>query len=294
MHELIITHGDQKITYSEALLLQGRMQAAVAEGRSRRKDAYGDVTPPAPIRSYSYKDVRLQENGSYSLKIELDGKAIMLPLLNVGSEENPAFIAMLNPSIPEIADHGSSLLAEQLKYHEIDFVIAAPSSKSETMITEATVKATIQPPMILLGGSENRGDDKHLFTENEVQGMANGEKVVTQECRPITLAEDQPSKFFGVSEAMIDKIILAFAEGKKIAIVDDVYSSGATITSIKKLLTQACLQRGVDLPELPIIVVAQEEAETSQFFSDPEELKLHNRKLQLHASILLPVLFRNY
>ena len=124
---------------------------------------------------------------------------------------------------------------------------------------------------------------KNLYSEAEVVKLVNdGTRYWTTECRPITLAPNDPSKFFGINETMLNKIITAIKNGKKIAIVDDVYSSGATIRAIIKLITGALKDLDIQVPELPIVVVAQERHES--------KLDKEVEDLQVYSKIVIPIL----
>ena len=43
MHELLIYRDGKKLTYSEALILQDQMRAAVAASRRKRTDVYANI-----------------------------------------------------------------------------------------------------------------------------------------------------------------------------------------------------------------------------------------------------------
>ncbi|NCN44987.1 MAG: hypothetical protein COU63_00205 [Candidatus Pacebacteria bacterium CG10_big_fil_rev_8_21_14_0_10_36_11] len=245
------------------------------------------------IEIYTAKNIKKESNDTFSLEITLDNQKFHLPIINVGTTEHPEYIAILDPRSPELGIAGANVLAEFLKKLKIDLIITAPSSKSEQMIQEANIKAELEnQPIIILGGSTQENGQKHIYTKDEVVKLAspNGETYWIEECRPITLGPNDPSKFFAINEETLEKIINLIQQGKNIAFVDDVYSSGATINSLKKLISKALLDKQISVPTIPIIVVARESLASDEIFNDQETLIADNEALNLYASILIPVL----
>lgn len=241
------------------------------------------------IHIHTEKDVK-KDGDDYSLEIVLDGQSFQLPIINVGGENQPEYIAILDPREPGIAEAGSNVLADMLQQLGVGLIITAPSSKSEEMIQSANEKAGIKKEPIIVTGGTN--EEKQILTEDEVVEIASpmGEKHWIEECRPITLGEDAPPKFFAINEADAKKIINVIQSGHKIAVVDDVYSSGATTEAIYKLINRALQAAGVKTPDVPIVVVAREALGGTEIFESQGRLKADNLALNLYASILIPVL----
>ncbi|MBT4123841.1 MAG: hypothetical protein HN981_03265 [Candidatus Pacebacteria bacterium] len=262
------------------------------------------MTHSKEIQIHTAENLRKNKDGSLVLEVILNSHKFDFPVVNVGSESEPAYIAILDPRIPEIQEHGAEVISGFLQELGVSLVITAPSSKSEKMIKEATLKAGIEkPPIIAVGGSTQKDGEKYLFTEDEVRDLASAKKekaeeldsaknkkIWVEECRPITLAPGEPSKFFALTEKMIDQIIQAVKNEETIAVVDDVYSSGATIESIQNLLKKAFEERKENLPTVPIIVVAREAVEVDPMFGSEEAALASNEDLNLFAAILIPVL----
>ena len=247
---------------------------------------------PKEIQIYTAQDLKRKPDGSLALEVALNPKTIDLPLVNVGTEDNPAYIALLDPRVPELQKHGAKVISEYLDELGISLVITAPSPKSEQMILEATILAKLEnEPIIVLGGSEQRGSEKHILSEEEVAEKAQlqSQTIWIEECRPITLGPNDHSKFFALTEQMLEKIIDSIQKGERVAVVDDVFSSGATIDSLKKLIAKALLEKGVSTPTLPTIVIAREVVETSPLFQDREILAADNQSLNLYAAMLIPI-----
>jgi hypothetical protein len=244
------------------------------------------------IGIYTADNIRKKDDSLF-LEITLDNQIFNLPIINVGDKLNPEYIAILNPMEPGLGEAGANVLAEMLKQLEINLIITAPSLKSEEMVLEANQKSGIShEPIVMLGGSIKAGGEKYTFSEEEVIDLAspNGEKYWIEECRPITLGPEDPSKFFAINEEILLEIIKLIEQGKKIAIVDDVYSSGATVESLKRLIGKALQEKGAMVPSIPIVVVAREALGETEIFKNPEALEADNQALNLYASILIPVL----
>jgi len=244
------------------------------------------------IGVYTADNIRKREDSLF-LEITLDSQIFNLPIINVGDEFHPEYIAILNPMEAGLGEAGANVLAEMLKELEIELIITAPSLKSEEMVLEANQKSGIDhEPIILMGGSIKVGGEKYIFSKEEVIDLTspNGEKYWIEECRPITLGPDDPSKFFAINEDMLAEIIELIEQGKNIAIVDDVYSSGATVESLKRLIGKALQDSGVMVPSIPIVVVAREALGETEIFESQEALEADNQALNLYASILIPVL----
>lgn len=275
-HELLINNKP----YSQVLREQEKMRRKVQRGRESRNDMYALNKPEI----YNKEDIIIKRGKKY-LQIKLNNRKKLLPLVNIGSEKKPEYIAVLNPKKDRaLSRHSAKELAHILKKLNISFVVSPPSSKSEKMIEKARKMARIKtPPLFLVGGSVQKHGKKHLYSKAEVVKLVDdGTRYWTIECRPITLAPNDPSKFFGINETMLNGIIAAVQNGEKIAIVDDVYSSGATIKAIIKLIKTALRELKIDIPDFPIVVVAQERHE-SELYKEVDDL-------QVYSKIVIPIL----
>ena len=245
------------------------------------------------IKVYTADSIIKKQDGSLFLKIELNNHAFELPLKNVGTNEQPEYIAIVDPKNPEIKQHGAEVISAFLQTLQISLVLSAPSLKAEEMIKQANTNAQInKEPIFFIGGSINKEEGKYIYSREEVIKIASvgNQKVWIEECRPITLAPNEPSKFFAINESMLRKIISAIKSGQKLALVDDVYSSGATVKALKKLLEKALLESNIEMPNIPIVVIAREALETQAIFENQELLEKYNEALNLYASILIPVI----
>lgn len=275
---LIQTPDGGTITYSEAQARTAAMQAEVQKSRTKRKDKYALLPPTI----YTAENI-VEKGGEHFLQVAIGKKTILLPLVNIGTESQPTYIAVLNPQKRAVEQAGVEVLAHMLKKLGVKLVITPPSSKSERMIYQATKKARVgQEPLTIVGGSINGVPAKRILTETEVRNMVNdGTAYWMIECRPITLGPNDPSKFFGINETMLTRIIVQAQQGNPIVIVDDVYSSGATIAAIKRLIRNALQSKGIAVPHMSIAVVAEER---------PAHLLEQPAQEEVFSEIVIPVL----
>ena len=266
-----------------SVLAQHELQIAeVQKGRESRDDKYA-LNPPT---IYTHENI-VTKNGKQFLKIVLHNRDIFLPIINFGSDDKPTFIAIIDPREGVVAKNGAIELAHILKKLHTQLILTPPSSKSEKMVEKTRMIANItNKTLVLAGGSTQRDCQKHLYSRREVIDLIDdGTKYWTIECRPITLAPDQPSKFFGINETMLSQIVAAIQKGEEIAIVDDVYSSGATITAIIELITRALKEQSIRVPNIPIVVVAQERP-----VSDIHTTNVTDEEFEIFSPIVIPVL----
>jgi len=265
--------------YSKVLRKNERKRKEVRKGREARKDKYALNEPI----TYTAKDI-VEKNGKKYLKIKLNKRSVLLPVLNIGSENKPEYIAILDPNDKTVLRHSTKELAHILDKLNISLVITPPSSKSERLVEKSRRLAKIKnPPLVLFGGSTQKDGQKYLYTQQDVIDLVDdGTRYWTISCKPITLKKDGPSKYFGINETQLKKIVASINNGEKIAIVDDVFSSGATIRAIIELLTRALNQLNIKVPELPIVVIAEERLE--------QKLDKKANELEIYSKVVIPVL----
>ncbi len=164
---------------------------------------------------YRPEDIKFRDGNPY-LSIILGQMAIELVLKNVGSEEKPIWIAWFDPREAQVQKAGTEALIQMLdEMGHLGLAITPFSSKSGPMIEEACREVKL--PLLTLKG----GKDEDLLRE-EV-----GENGRIYGYYPIT-SPDNP-KYMAFDEQSRQLILKTVKNGQQIGIIDDVYSSGATI-----------------------------------------------------------------
>lgn len=164
---------------------------------------------------YRPENIKFRDGNPY-LSIILGQMALELLLKNVGSAEQPIWIAWFDPRESQVQKAGTEALVQILdEMGHLGLAITPYSSKSGPMIEEACFEVKL--PLITLHG----GKDEQALKEQV------GERGKVYGYYPIT-SQDKP-KFMAFDSFAQAQILKTIQSGKQIGIIDDVYSSGATI-----------------------------------------------------------------
>lgn len=206
---------------------------------------------------YRPEDIKFKDGNPY-LSIILGQMVLELALKNVGSNEKPIWIAWFDPREKTVRQAGTQALIDILdEMGHVGLALTPHSSKSGPMIAEAC--AEVELPLLTLPGSRDL---------DELKQQA-GESAKIYSYHPIT-SLDQP-KHMAFSEQIRRAILVTARYGDQIAIIDDVYSSGATIKAmlagLKEILgelyndtlvevvtvaREGVIENGADLPDLDL------------------------------------------
>lgn len=164
---------------------------------------------------YRPEDIKFRDGNPY-LSIILGQMAIELVLKNVGSDEKPIWIAWFDPREVQVQKAGTEALIQMLdEMGYLGLAITPFSSKSGPMI-EAACREVKLPLLTLKGGK----DEDMLREEVGENGRVYGYYPITSPENPKYMAFDEQSR---------QLILKTVKNGQQIGIIDDVYSSGATI-----------------------------------------------------------------
>jgi hypothetical protein len=164
---------------------------------------------------YRPEDVKFRDGNPY-LSIILGQMALELVLKNVGSQEKPIWIAWFDPREVEVQKAGTEALIQILDdMGHLGLAITPFSSKSGPMIQEACREVNL-PLLTLKGGKDEAVLKEQVGNNGRVYGYY-----------PIT-SPDSP-KYMAFDEQARQVILRTIKNGQQIGIIDDVYSSGATI-----------------------------------------------------------------
>jgi len=164
---------------------------------------------------YRPEDIKFRDGNPY-LSIILGQMALELMLKNVGSEEQPIWIAWFDPRESQVQKAGTEALIQMLDdMGHLGLAITPYSSKSGPMIEEACREVKL--PLLTLRG----GKDEALLKEQAGEaGRVYGYYPITSQAKP---------KFMAFDAYAQQQILKTIRSGQQIGIIDDVYSSGATI-----------------------------------------------------------------
>lgn len=192
---------------------------------------------------YRPEDIKFRGEDPY-LDIVLGQMAIELALKNVGSVEKPIWIAWFDPKEAEIKQAGKQALIDILdEMGHLGLALTPFSSKSLPMIYEACAEVNL--PILTLAGSRD---------QIEVAAQV-GDQGQVYSYFPIT-SPDQP-KYLGFDDKTIRAILKTIENGKQISIIDDVYSSGATIKAVLEGI-KTILGSRYDDTLIEVVTVARE------------------------------------
>lgn len=194
---------------------------------------------------YYPEDIEFDEKtGNPFLKILKGQLELILWIENVNTDEEPVWIAWFDPTKEDHSEVGSKILAELLTTRKNTIALTPASSKSEAMISSACLDQKI--PLITLKGSRE---------EQEISQLV-GENGQFHDYYPITSPDK--AKYMGVTLNQIEDINQSVEQGKSITLIDDVYSSGATIQEMIKLLKEILGKELSSQANIEIITFARE------------------------------------
>lgn len=201
-----------------------------------------------PQNIYSPRDVNWQRDA-----LPIDGLDLPLHEVATTPEGQKVYIAYFDPRVDEVLTYGSQSISTLLAKLNPSLVIQPASDKSEPMVNDALLETMTTtgidiPSFTLLGGTDLTTITNELAKENVPENeWSDWYETYT----PIT----GKKKYIGLTPNMLAGMAAIGLENA--CLVDDVYSSGATVTAIRKLLAR--LSNKVDLQEsLPAVVVAIE------------------------------------
>lgn len=192
------------------------------------------------------------------LQIRLNNQTFSLPLVNVGGDEHPAYIAWLDThpaheGVPQGLAHATAveranLICKMMTEYKYDFttIVTPDSSKSIPSILETVEIASERLKrkfnfIVFPGGKD----------ENEVSLRS---AIAPVSYRNVTSLET--NKYLGLKQTDLDTLLRENRQGKGILKIDDVYTSGGTDNA-----TQSVLNTVFQLPDSfrnPLVVVARE------------------------------------
>lgn len=192
---------------------------------------------------YRPEDIKFRDGNPY-LSIILGQMVLELALKNVGSHESPIWIAWFDPREAEVQKAGTQALITILDdMGNVGLAITPFSSKSGLMIAEACQEVDL--PLLTLNGS------KDLAALEQQAG--DGAKIYSY--NPVTSLETP--KYMAFSEEAIFRIKNTISHGGQIAVIDDVYSTGATVKAALAGLKEI-LGKDYDDTLIEIVTVARE------------------------------------
>lgn len=214
----------------------------------------------SPRQILTKNDV-LAVDGQPVLPLSANGLTAYLPLKNVNQgrqDAPPVWIAWFDPLVHEAGQVGVDLIAPTLTHLAPDLAIQPASSKSEGMIaaavrrTEAALERRI-PLVTLVGGTDLDAVQADLVAGGVCEADLPGWIVSYQ---PIT----GKTKHMAVLPGVVERLVEILARGGRVTLVDDIYSSGATVRAAREVMQRALARRGYDvaLAQLPVVAVAQE------------------------------------
>ncbi len=238
-------------------------------------DALPKFTARLPLDPPVYIE-RFNRDSSNGLGIILNGRKFVLPLVNVGSDENPAEIAYFDPSADtELAEAGAQELAKQFLALRGECFVGVSSSKSEPMfhravqIVEEKLSRTVES-MIVHRGPKNDFYGPEYAGVNPIQitPITHGDKYIA--------SNKHQEEILGRWNAL----------GRRIVIGDDVVSSGSTVNGLQEAITGATGNH----PLIPVAAVMEEVPLRVLFDGELEWVK--RVPLHHHPAIVTPVFIR--
>lgn len=192
--------------------------------------------------------IHTPDEGTY-ISVRLASKSIDLPIKSVATSDQDLLLAWVDAKRTDLAEAGAEALAEILNNLKPGLLITPYSSKSIPMAMKAAElfnkKAKTHTPLIVLAGGKNLENIRNSTEENGFVFAYN----------PVTSSHQQ--KYIAISTLVAEVIKEKILQGAVVAILDDVYGSGATINAVRDTIRMAV---GTQIPNemLPAVVVARE------------------------------------
>jgi len=197
---------------------------------------------------------------AHGFDVTLAGQPITLPFKNVSRDpdpaENPVLIAYFNPNESEaLRKAGAREIADRLIALETEVVLTPTSHKSELMVREAAQMAS----------KESGRKIKVIFLPRGPKDQFRSRKKRKEMLYPFTAvtSNGMDDKYMDFRDDLDEKRFRTLhKKGAKIAIVDDVISTGGTINAIKHV-AQRAINKGKPknrrtVLDVPVIAVMEE------------------------------------
>ncbi len=220
---------------------------------------------------YNQSSVSHNEQGKPYIRVNLAGQEVDLPMQTVITNSSELLLAWVDAKREEITTYGALALSKLLDEVNPSIVISPFSSKSIPMAVQAVndwnKRQNNDVPLLILSGGK---DEKLVKSQTGSDGFSMNYNPVTS---------TQQAKYIGLSQQHAQLIQNVISAGNKVAIIDDVYGTGATVNAVRKII-EVATQRKIEDSQLPIIVVAREVE------GKYEEQLIHS----VLASIIIPII----
>ncbi|MCA9382410.1 hypothetical protein KC660_03325 [Candidatus Dojkabacteria bacterium] len=220
---------------------------------------------------YNQSSILHDEHGKPYINVNLAGQKVNLPMQLVKTNSAELLLAWVDAKREEITTYGALALSELLDEVNPSIVISPFSSKSIPMATQAVGDWNSRhnrdvPLFVLYGGK----DEKIVKSQIGSDGFYLNYNPVTS---------TQQAKYIGLSQHLAHIIQKELSYGNKVAILDDVYGTGATVNAVRKIIALA-VQHKIKDSQLPVLVVSRE------LEGEYEEQKIDS----VLASIIIPII----
>jgi hypothetical protein len=223
---------------------------------------------------YTPTSIVTKENGDSYIEVTIANQLIELPMQLVKTLTDELLLAWVDANREEITKYGALALAELLAKINPGLVLSPFSSKSIPMATQAVDHWNINqnkdiPLLTLFGGKDLE----------QVQSQTGSDGFI-HSYNPVTSTRD--SKYVGIPSSYVNLIHEELIKGHAIAILDDVYGTGATANAVRDVI-RSSTQLNISNNQLPVLVVARE---VEGIYEQQEEENVF-------ASIILPIIRMN-
>lgn len=198
---------------------------------------------------YTPSSVVTKENGDSYIEVMIANQLIELPMQLVRTLTDELLLAWVDANREEITNSGALALAELLAETNPGLVLSPFSSKSIPMATQAVDhwnknQSNDVPLLTLFGGK----DLEQVQTQTGPDGFIHS-------YNPVTSTRDD--KYVGLPSSYTDLIHEELIQGHTIAILDDVYGTGATANAVRDVI-RSSTHLNIPNNQLPVLVVARE------------------------------------